>query len=198
MRSPAALATLAALALAAVPAVAAEPAPAAPAPAPATPAAPAYPMTPAPYLVPYGMVPVPYSTPPPYGAWTQPFAFVEGRTSNAMRITGLVFFGLGAVTTTAGAVVLFASELQSCGYAIDPVANRHAPFQRTRRELIGVAQEGLTSCDGGPTAGAATIAVGALLGVVGVPLFIVGSKSALVPAPAVHLGAGTADLRWSF
>jgi hypothetical protein len=177
MRSPAALVTLAAVALAAAPAAAADPAP-----------APAYPMTPAPYFVPYGMVAVPNGPPP--------FAFVEGRTSNAMRITGLALFGLGSVTTTAGAVVLFASELQQC--AIIGFEARATPFQHRRPEAVGVAREGLAQCDDGPGKGAILIAVGALLGVAGVPLFVVGSKAALVPAPAVSVGAGTAELRWSF
>jgi hypothetical protein len=217
MRSPAALLALSAVVLTGAPvlaAPAAAPAPsAAPAPAPAPPAGwvpPGYSMTPAPYGVPYGMAPAPYgmapapfgapgAAPAPYGPWMVPPALTEERRSKGMRTAGLVLFGVGGATTTAGLVVLLVSELNSSYCDAVPVANDRRSFAvRRARESVGVARQALTSCDGGPPAGATTMAIGALVGVIGLPLFVVGNAPVLVPAPTVRVGVGTADLTWSF
>jgi|HubBroStandDraft_6_1064221.scaffolds.fasta_scaffold110825_2 hypothetical protein len=181
MRPLAALATLAALAVLAlaVPAVAADPAPAAPEPPT------------------YSLAPAPYAAPMPYGAWMGPPALALGRTNNAMRNAGIVFFALGAATTTAGIVVLNGAVLGQCEFD-EPENGRASPVRRGQRGGLGVAQEALNLCDVGLAPGAVTIAVGAILGIIGVPLFVVGNRAALVPAPAVQVGAGTASLRWSF
>jgi hypothetical protein len=193
MRSPAAplaLAALAALALglAAAPARADDAAPAAP--PPAAPALPVYSLIPPPYGVPPG-------APAPYGPWMRPPALVEGRANNAMRNAGIVFFAVGVAATLVGVVFLAGSLIDTQQCEVFPVEDRGSlgPFLRGG---TGVAREALSLCNVGHAPGAASIGIGATLGIIGVPLFVVGNKAVLVPAPAVRLGAGTATLRWTF
>jgi hypothetical protein len=210
MRSPtappaAALAALA-LALAGAPAHADDTARAGGAENPASPAAPAaaappvYTLAPPPYVVPPGPYGGPYAAQPPYG-WARSPLLVEGHSNTAMRNAGIVFFALGVGTTLVGIVFLAGSVVntQDCGEIL-PIADRASPAHRGLRGGIGVAREGLSLCETGPAPGAASIGIGALLGVIGVPLFVLGNKSVLVPAPApsVEVGLGTADLRWRF
>jgi hypothetical protein len=200
MRSSAALAALATLALAAAPARADDPVsaggtepPAPAAPPPAAPALPAYSLIPPPYGVPPG-------APAPYGPWMRPPVLVEGRANNAMRNAGIVFFAVGVTATLVGVVFLAGSliDTQQCEDVPVPVEDRASTTHRGLRGGLGVAREALTLCDVGPAPGAISVAIGATLGIIGVPLFLVGNKPVLVPAPAVRLGVGTATLRWTF
>jgi hypothetical protein len=111
-----------------------------------------------------------------------------------MRNAGIAVIALGATTTLVGMVFLIGAA-QPCTAFVE---GRVRPFQRGRREDIGVAREALDLCQTGMAPGAVAMAVGGGLGIVGVPLFVVGSKPAMVPVPAVEVGLGGASLRWSF
>jgi hypothetical protein len=172
------------------------------APSPPAPLQPAYPVMPyapaypPPYLVYY---PQPGGAPPP--SWMPESPTV--RRSNALRTTGIVLFGLGGALSTAGAVIFGAIITHPCeifdGGGEQPTGGLEASQERVRSS-----HQALNGCDDKPGTGVAIIAAGAFTALVGLPLFVIGSKQ--VPArsaagklvPEVSLGAGNGSLRWTF
>lgn len=187
----------------ATPPAAAAPAPAAlPAP-PVAPLAPAYPAAlpmgwpayPPPYLV-YSALP---GAMPP--SWMPEPPTV--RRSNALRTTGIVLFAVGGVISTAGAVIFGAIITHPCEIINDggpvPAGGIEASHERVRS-----AHQALNGCDEKPGVGVAIIAAGAFTALVGIPLFVIGSKQvpprnmAAKLVPELRVGAGNGSLRWSF
>ena len=186
-----------------------EPPPPAPAPALAAPppaaAAPAYPAPP-PYAGPgYS---VPYATytasrgGAPYPLWMAVPPVTE-RRSNGMRIAGISLFVAGGVISAVGGVIFGAVATTGCQEVLVS-AEDAGPSPAATHERIGSARQALNGCDTSPELGLGIIGAGALTAVVGIPLFVMGSKQ--VPArpaigklvPAVSLGAGNGSLRWTF
>jgi hypothetical protein len=194
MRSPAALLVLAA-SLVALPAAAEE----SPLAAPAVPAVVAAP-------VPYA---APYSVPPPW--WALPLPVTE-RRSKGMMITGTIFFGVGGVVTIIGAGLLAVAESPSCNvedvHPLPPMGEHGSPRSHGRSgETLGTARQAFMLC-GDPSSvnlGLGVLAAGVLGSGVGIPLFVLGNQKGRVQrnpdsaeVPVLHVGAGSAELRWSF
>jgi hypothetical protein len=212
MRSLAALLVLAASlggSLVALPALADEPGvtvgeapkpPAAPAPAP--PVAP----VPGPYAVPYYVAPPWWALPPR----------VTERRSKAMMNTGIVLWGVGGVVTGVGVGLFVIAESAGCAVPDfaggTPTGSAGAPKRRGEShrgagESLGTARQALSLC-GDPSAvnlGLGVLAAGALGSGAGIPLFVLGNQKQPVKratdaleAPVLRVGAGSAELRWSF
>jgi hypothetical protein len=175
------------------------------APPPPAPVAPAYP-APLPYAPGYA---VPYVVYPAYGAgapppyWAPRVAATE-RRSNGMRTTGIVLFAAGGAITAVGVVIFGAVATTPCVNFADGSNIEPAPAPAAAREHIGSARQPLNGCDTSPTLGLGIMGAGLLTAVVGIPLFVIGSKQ--VPArtttgklaPELSVGAANASLRWVF
>lgn len=184
--------------------VAAPPVAAPPAGAPqAVPVAPV-PYQPA-YAPPYMMYPPPGAgAPPPY--W-MPMMPATERRSEAMRTTGIVLFAAGGLITAVGGVIFGAVATTGCvdeAIAIGEPEPAPAPAAVGSRERVRSSRQALNGCDTSPVVGLGIMTAGVLTAVVGIPLFVIGSKQ--VPArtttgklvPEVSVGAANASLRWSF
>jgi hypothetical protein len=191
------------------PAAAPPPVAALPAATPAAPAAPLAPAYPAPmayapgYPPPYMMYPPPGAgAPPPY--WT-PIAPPTERRSNAMRTTGIVLFAAGGVMTAVGGAIFTAVATTRCVDEVIPLNDvRPEPAPAAAHERVRSAHQALNGCDTSPGVGLGIITAGLVTAVVGIPLFVIGSKQ--VPArtmtgklvPELNVGAGNGSLRWTF
>ncbi len=176
------------------------------APPPTAPVAPVYsappPVQPA-YAPPYVMYSQPGAgAPPPY--W-MPVAPATERRSNAMRTTGIALFAAGGVITAVGGVVFAAVATTGCVDVISdggPIAP--APSPAASHEHVRSSRQALNGCDTSPGVGLTILGAGLLTAVVGIPLFVIGSKQ--VPArtltgklaPELRVGAAAGSLRWSF
>lgn len=127
---------------------------------------------------------------------------VTERRSNGMRITGIALFAAGGVISAVGGVIFGAVATTGCQDIV--FAEDDGPSPAAVHERVGSARQALNGCDTSPELGLGIIAAGALTAVVGIPLFVIGSKQ--VPArpaignlvPAVSLGAKNGSLRWTF
>ena len=140
--------------------------------------------------------------PPPY--W-MPVAPATERRSNTMRTAGIVLFAAGGLISAVGGVIFGAVESTGC---VDEVfangGSDTGPTPAASRERVRSSHQALNGCDTSPLVGPSIIMAGVLTAVVGIPLFVIGSKQ--VPArtvtgtlsPELRVGAANASLRWSF
>jgi hypothetical protein len=189
---------------AAAPPVAAPP----PAAAPVLTAPPAAPAYPAPLAYAPGYPP-PYWIYPPSGAgapppyWT-PIAPPTERRSPALRNTGIVLFGVGGAVTVVGAVMFFSALANPCVVFDTLDGGQPAGGLEASHERVRSAHQALSACDTDPVLGLGLMGVGLATAVVGIPLFVIGTKQ--VPArtttgklvPELSVGAGNGSLRWTF
>ena len=136
--------------------------------------------------------------PPPYAMWTQPAPATE-RRSSAMAITGIGFWAAGIATTGTGVGLLVNAAMNPCvNFALEAgVARPVSSFG----ERIGQARQAFGMCDNTGSIGAVLIVVGAVVGLVGIPLFVVGNRQVPVKPeaiPEVRPGLGGGELRWVF
>lgn len=172
----------------------------------AAPVAPAYPAPPPyqpAYAPPYMMYSPPGAgAPPPY--W-MPMAPPTERRSNAMRTTGIVLFAVGGAVSAVGGAIFGAVATTGCvdeAIAIGEPETRRSPAGSGER--VRSSRQALNGCDTSPVVGLGIITAGVLTAVVGIPLFVIGSKQ--VPAqtmtgklvPEVRMGAAHGSLRWLF
>lgn len=138
---------------------------------------------------------------PTYPTWMGAPPVTE-RRSNGMRVTGIVLFAAGGVISAVGGVIVGAIAANPC---VDVVfAEDGGPSPAAVHERVRSAHQALNACDTAPEVGLGIFAAGALTAVVGIPLFVIGSKQ--VPArhttgnlvPEVSVGAGNGSLRWTF
>ena len=175
--------------------------PAAPPLAPLAPASPPPALSPA-YPTAYTVFPaLPPGAPRPY--WT-PIALPTERRSDAMRTAGIVLFAVGGVTTGVGAGMFFSGALGGCSEAtvLEGDATTRAPAASSER--IRATHQALRGCQTTTIAGIGVMTAGLLTTIVGIPLFVIGSKRVPVPTmadklvPQVSLGVGHGSLRWTF
>lgn len=145
---------------------------------------------------------------------------VTERRSPRMVITGAALWFAGALVAVPGAGVLVAQALGTCqivAFGGSPPPDRPSlgRIPRITRapagggERLGTAQQAFDiPCGSNVTAvplGVGLLLGGLVVGATGIPLVVIGNQS--VPArprgddarlPALHVGAGTVDLRWSF
>ena len=171
------------------------------APPPAAPAAPMYPAAPPSqpgYAPPYMMYSPPGAgAPPPYWVPTE-------RRSNAMRTTGIVLFAAGGLITAVGGVIFGAVATTGCVDEAVIDARAPAPAPAASREHVRSSHQALNGCDTSPGVGLGIMGAGLLTAVVGIPLFVIGSKEVPVRtmtgklAPELRVGAASGSLRWLF
>jgi hypothetical protein len=150
------------------------------APPAATPMLAAPPVPGAPIAPAYPMYPPPSGgAPPPY--W-RPIAPATERRSTTLRTTGIVLFAVGGAASFGG-VALFAS-VSSSGCADDGT--------------------GRNPCSIAPVVPLLVAAAGAVTGLAGIPLFVIGAQRVPVGTatgklvPELTVGAANGSLRWSF
>jgi hypothetical protein len=176
--------------------------PAAPPPAPLAPASPPPALSPA-YPTAYTVFPaLPPGAPRPY--WT-PVALPTERRSDAMRTAGIVLFAVGGVTTGVGAGMFFPGALSGCPQSAGLEGDVTSRAPAASSERIRSAHQALTGgCMTTAIAGIGVLTAGLLTSVVGIPLFVIGSKRVPAPTtadklvPQVSLGVGNGSLRWTF
>jgi hypothetical protein len=169
--------------------------------APATPGMSPYPPA---YAPPYMMYP-----PPGAGAPSPYWMPATERRSDSMRTTGIVLFAAGGLISAVGGVLFGAVASTPCivfdeGIAIGDPGPVPASVSSGGRERVRSSRQALNGCDSSPMIGLGIITAGVLTAVVGIPLFVIGSKQ--VPArtttgklvPQVSVGAANASLRWTF
>jgi hypothetical protein len=182
--------------------------PAAP-PAEVAPPAAVAPIYPAPppygpgYAAPYVLYPAPGAG-APRAFWTGAPPVTE-RRSDGMRITGIVLFAAGGVATVAGATIfgIGANCVTEVFAPTSRAAPAPAPEAARGQERLGSARQALNTCNL-TTPGIGILIGGVVTAIVGIPLFVIGSRQkpaqpavgALVPS--VGIGAGNATLRWTF
>lgn len=122
-----------------------------------------------------------------------------------MRTAGIVLFAVGGVTTGVGAGMFFPGALHGCSEATvrEGDATTRAPAEASER--VRSTHQALTGgCMTTTIAGIGVLTAGLVTTVVGIPLFVVGSKRVQVPTtadklvPQVSLGVGNGSLRWTF
>jgi hypothetical protein len=148
--------------------------------------------------------------PPPGAGAPSPYWMpATERRSDSMRTTGIVLFAAGGLISAVGGVLFGAVASTPCivfdvGIAIGDPGPVPASVSSGGRERVRSSRQALNGCDSSPMIGLGIITAGVLTAVVGIPLFVIGSKQ--VPArtttgklvPQVSVGAANASLRWTF